>query len=154
MISKTDKRIVPQPNKLVCSPQKHCTLKGLQFWYDHDTRRIVTENSDISLNFVQTRGMDAVMYVYLKMPNLSIQVGQRGSKPFPPIVYQGPKQETVWEIGSLGSPLYFDTLTQGYRTRQPSEGASRLRPVAVDRHFASMEQQETAINLITETLQE
>ena len=79
-------------------------------------KKIVSEYPEISINFVGTSGWDAIMFVYLQMHDLSIQIGQKDDQPFPPSVYLGPKFESVWAIGSIGVPLYFDKLTKNYTT--------------------------------------
>lgn len=94
-MAQNNRRILPQPKKLVCTPQNYRTTGGLKFWYEHESRRIATSNSNVSLNFVGTGGMEAVMYLFLKLDGLSIQIGQKGGRPFPPGVYQGPKRETT-----------------------------------------------------------
>lgn len=152
MASKTDKRVVPTPKKLECTPIQHRTTTGLKFWYDHSARRVVTEDPDISVNFVRTGGIDAVMFVYLKMPGLSIQVGQKGNQPFPVSVYRGPKYDTVWEIGSFGVPLYYHEQSNSYTT-QVKPGSLEQKPVAVDSKFASEKQQATAVSIIIDILE-
>ena len=152
MSAPTDKRIVPTPGVLTCTPIKHRTTNGLEFWYDYDSDRIVTEDPEISINFVWTSGWDAVMYVYLQMHNLSIHLGQKDDQPFPISVYRGPKLESVWEIGSIGIPLYFNILTKRYTHHFLPNAASSFQPIAVDTGFSSMEQQSTAIKLISEVL--
>lgn len=153
MTDPKDRWIVPKPGKLVCTPLKHRTTNGLQFWYDYHTRRIVTENPEISLNFVRSGDLGSEMRIFLKMPNFSIQIGQRDGAPFPAIVGGAPGDETVWEIGSLGAPLYFNTLSNTYTVHYLAGISSRLQSVATDRYFASKEHQETAIGIITEGLQ-
>ncbi len=152
VMAQQSKRIVPQPKKLVCTPQNHRTTGGLEFWYEHESKRIATSNPSVSLNFVRTGGMEAVLYLFLKLDGLSIQIGQKGGRPFPPSVYQGPKRETTWEIGSLGMPLYFDTLAQTHTSRHVHNPSHRFEPVALDEHFISIEQQEDAIAFLKEAL--
>jgi hypothetical protein len=153
VIAQSDRRLVPQSQKLVCHPQKYRTSNGLLFWYNHDGRKVDTEDPDISLNFLRTSGWDSVMYIYLKLKSFSIQIGQKGEKPFPASVYQGPKHETLWEIGSLGSPLYFNKLTKNYSVHAPSGVSSQIQSIATHSVFDSVDQQEMAVSLISEILQ-
>jgi hypothetical protein len=84
------------------------------------------------------------------MQRLSIQVMHKDDKSFPVSVYLGPKFETVWEIGSLGAPLYFKKATGSYTSEYTT--ALDLRPIAADCTFRSKEQQDYALMLISEML--
>lgn len=154
-MKRTSNRRVPDPNKkLVCTPRIYRTSTGLKFWYDHDRCSIATSNPDTSIHFVSTGGIEAVMFVYLRMSGLSFQIAQKNDKPFPPSVYRGPNQSTTWVIGSLGVPLYFNTKVKNYRSLGVFDYkiTDADNPVAVDRHFASKKQQNVALAFITEAL--
>jgi hypothetical protein len=99
--------------------------------------------------------MDSVMFLYLKLDEISVQIAQKNGKPFPPGVYRGPKYSTAWVIGSLGMPLYYHSATRGYRSLGEAdfEITEGYEPIAIDRGFSSMKQQITAVSFITDALQ-
>jgi hypothetical protein len=150
-------RRVPDPSvKLECRPRKYRSRIGLEFWYDHKSRAIVTNDPATSINFVHaSRGMDSVMFVYLKLDEISVQIAQKSGKPFPPSVYRGPNYSTVWVIGSLGMPLYYHSATRGYRSlgEHDFEIIEVYEPIAIDRGFSSKKQQSAAVSFITDALQ-
>ena len=156
-MTKAKNRCVPDPSeKLECKPRKYHSRIGLEFWYDHKRRAIVTDDPTTFIKFVYAnRGMESVMFVYLKLDDISIQIAQKNGKPFPPGVYRGPKHSTTWVIGSLGMPLYFDSIRKGYRSLGEAnfKTTETCEPVAIDRGFSSRKQQNSAILFIADTLQ-
>ncbi len=154
-LKQTPNRRVPDPNKkLVCTPLVYRTSTGLDFWYDYERRVIATSKPDTDINFVSTAGMESVMFMYLRIEGRAFQIARKNGKPYPPSVYRGPKQPTTWVIGSLGVPLYFDTILKTHRSLGVVDFkiAERHKPVAVDHYFASKKQQNEALAFIKEAL--
>ncbi|MFK7837515.1 MAG: hypothetical protein AB8B60_14995 [Sulfitobacter sp.] len=92
------------------------------------------------------------MFVYLRIDGLAMQITQKNGKPFPPMIYRGPKFATTWSIGALGVPLY---LFRGhYRSLGVADFAvtETYEPVAIDEVFASKKQQANALSFVTEAL--
>jgi hypothetical protein len=128
----------------------------LNFWYDHFCRAIVTNDPTTSIQFIcANRGWDSVMFVYIKIDGRSMQIAQKNGKPFPPIVYRGPKNSTIWVIGSLGTPLYRLQSTKAYRSLGEADfdTSSGYDPIAIDRGFSSKKQQSTTVSFIRDALQ-
>lgn len=151
-MTKNIKRRVPDPNKkLECSPLVYRTSTGLDFWFNYPAE-IATSDPETSIRFVKNGGQEPDMFLYLRMGDFSMQIAQKHGKPFPPIVYRGPKFETTWSIGSLGVPLYL--LKGHYRSLGVSDYAvtKAYEPVAVDEVFYSKKQQGEALVFITEAL--
>ncbi len=156
-MTQSSNRRVPDPNvKLVCKPRVYRSSVGLDFWYNNDCGAVVTNDPTTSIQFLAAnRGMDSVMFVYLKIDGMSIQIARKNGEPFPPSVYRGPKYSTTWVIGSLGIPLYRHLLTQGYRSLAEADFnvSNGYEPIAIDSGFSSKKQQDVAMCFIKEALQ-
>lgn len=143
--------------KLVCSPRTYRSSIGLEFWYDYDRKAIVTNDPQTSIHFIYvSRGVEgADTFVFLRIGGTSIQVAQKNGEPYSAAIYRGPKYSTIWVIGSLGLPLYFDPVVKSYLSdkmvllRDPHQ----LEPIATDRGFSSEQQQNYAITFLKEALQ-
>lgn len=145
---------MPGKRKVNFTPLRHRTTTGLEFWYDNESRRIVSSDPDTSISFVMNSGLEPQSFMFLRMPNLCMQLGQKGGRSFPASTYRGPKERTVWVIGALGVPLYRDRTTGSYRSLGDFQFkiSSDLEPVATDCYFQSKKQQDEAVAFISEAL--
>ncbi len=151
-MTKKVKQRLPDPyKKLECTPRTYQASTGLDFWFKFPAK-IATSDPATSLHFVQNGGQEPETFLYLRMAGLSMQIAQKHGKPFPPMIYRGPKFKTTWSIGTLGVPLYL--LKGHYRSLGVSDYAvtDAYEPVAVDRAFASKKQQDNAMAFIREAL--
>lgn len=146
--------VVPGTRKVEFSPVRHRSTIGVEFWYDFEKRQIKTSNPEVSLHFVGNGGREPQNFIFLRMRNLCMQLGQKGGRSFPISTYRGPKEKSVWVIGALGVPLYRDKSYRSYRSLGDFQFkiTDGFEPVAVDCHFVSKKQQDEAVTFISQAL--